>query len=58
MGIFGVNMPTIYGEGQAAFYRLEEEIMKISPDQTLFAWGDPLWEEILDVGLLLQQIGF
>ena len=32
--------------------------MKISPDQTLFAWGDPLWEEIPDVGLLLKQIGF
>ncbi|KAI0326717.1 hypothetical protein GY45DRAFT_66639 [Cubamyces sp. BRFM 1775] len=27
MGIFGVNMPTIYGEGRAAFYRLQEEIM-------------------------------
>ncbi|KAJ8456568.1 hypothetical protein ONZ51_g12047 [Trametes cubensis] len=41
MGIFGVNMPTIYGEGRAAFYRLQEEIMKLSSDQTIFAWGDP-----------------
>jgi hypothetical protein len=38
LGIFGVNMPTIYGEGEAAFRRLQEEIIKISPDQTLFAW--------------------
>ena len=38
MGIFGINMPTIYGEGRAAFYRLQEEIMKISSDQTLFTW--------------------
>lgn len=41
MGLFGVNMPTIYGEGRAAFYRLQGEIMKAVPDQTLFAWGDP-----------------
>ena len=39
MGIFGVHMPTIYGEGEAAFYRLQEEIMKVSGDQTIFAWG-------------------
>lgn len=41
MGIFGVNMPIIYGEGRNAFRRLQEEIMKVSPDQTLFAWGYP-----------------
>ena len=40
MGIFGIHMTTIYGEGNAAFYRLQEEIMKISEDHTLFAWGD------------------
>ena len=28
MGIFGVNMPTVYGEGQNAFVRLQEEILK------------------------------
>ena len=39
MGIFGVNMPTLYGEGQNAFYRLQEEIMKTSCDTSLFAWG-------------------
>ena len=39
MGIFGVHMPTIYGEGRAAFYRLQEEIMKVSPDQTILCWG-------------------
>lgn len=38
-GIFGVSMPILYGEGNAAFRRLQEEIMKLSPDQTLFAWG-------------------
>ncbi|OSD06085.1 HET-domain-containing protein [Trametes coccinea BRFM310] len=39
MGIFGVHMPTIYGEGQRAFRRLQEEIMRQTPDQTLFLWG-------------------
>ncbi|RPD62386.1 HET-domain-containing protein, partial [Lentinus tigrinus ALCF2SS1-6] len=39
MGIFGVHMPTIYGEGRDAFIRLQEEILKRSPDQSLFAWG-------------------
>ena len=39
LGIFDINMPTIYGEGKKAFRRLQEEIMKQSPDTTLFAWG-------------------
>jgi ankyrin repeat protein len=38
MGIFGVNMAMIYGEGEKAFLRLQEEIMKISDDYSLFAW--------------------
>ncbi|KAI0828022.1 heterokaryon incompatibility protein-domain-containing protein [Trametes gibbosa] len=42
MGIFGVHMATIYGEGQRAFLRLQEEILKRTSDQTLFAWGNVL----------------
>jgi hypothetical protein len=39
LGIFGVNMPMIYGEGgERAFIRLQEEIIKISDDHSLFAW--------------------
>ncbi|RYP71344.1 hypothetical protein DL769_004712 [Monosporascus sp. CRB-8-3] len=38
MGIFDVNMPLLYGEGQKAFIRLQEEIMKYSDDHSLFAW--------------------
>ncbi|KAH5280559.1 hypothetical protein HBI72_021710 [Parastagonospora nodorum] len=41
LGIFDVNMPLLYGEGKKAFRRLQEEIMKISDDQSLFAWGLP-----------------
>ena len=40
LGIFGVNMPTIYGEGRNAFYRLQEEIVKSSSDPSWLLWGD------------------
>jgi hypothetical protein len=41
LGIFDVNMPLLYGEGEKAFIRLQEEIMKASDDHTLFLWTDP-----------------
>ena len=40
LGIFDINMPILYGEGERAFRRLQEEIMRRIPDQTLFAWLD------------------
>ncbi|RPD56543.1 HET-domain-containing protein [Lentinus tigrinus ALCF2SS1-7] len=39
MGIFGVHMSTIYGEGRQAFRRLQEGIMKNIADHTLLTWG-------------------
>ncbi|KAF8850640.1 HET-domain-containing protein, partial [Acephala macrosclerotiorum] len=41
LGLFDVNMPLLYGEGEKAFIRLQEEILKISDDQSLFAWVSP-----------------
>ena len=38
MGIFRVNMPLLYGEGARAFRRLQEEILKITDDYSIFAW--------------------
>jgi hypothetical protein len=38
MGIFGINMPMLYGEGERAFTRLQEEIIKVLDDYSLFAW--------------------
>jgi hypothetical protein len=38
MGLFGVNMPLLYGEGRDAFIRLQLEILKMSDDETIFAW--------------------
>ena len=37
-GLFDVNLPLLYGEGQKAFRRLQEEILRTSVDQSLFAW--------------------
>ncbi|KAI0537703.1 hypothetical protein GGR58DRAFT_513583 [Xylaria digitata] len=40
LGVFGVSMPMIYGEGgNQAFFRLQEQIMKISKDDSILAWG-------------------
>lgn len=46
MGLFGVNMPPLYGEGDRAFYRLQLEILKDSDDESIFAWTDKeLWKD-------------
>ncbi|GKU07100.1 unnamed protein product [Fusarium langsethiae] len=46
LGLFDVNMPLIYGEGHKAFYRLQVEIMKLSNDDSLFAWStEPLQDK-------------
>jgi hypothetical protein len=39
LGIFDIHMPLLYGEGARSFLRLQEEIMKRSDDESLFAWG-------------------
>jgi hypothetical protein len=38
LGLFGVSMPVIYGEGHTAFTRLQEKIFQRTDDATLFAW--------------------
>ncbi|KFA68489.1 hypothetical protein S40285_05395 [Stachybotrys chlorohalonatus IBT 40285] len=38
LGLFDVNMPMIYGEGDKAFIRLQEEILKETDDHSIFAW--------------------
>ncbi|KAI0404677.1 hypothetical protein F4802DRAFT_216653 [Xylaria palmicola] len=41
LGIFGINMPLLYGEGVKAFMRLQEEIMKEIDDHSILAWTIP-----------------
>ncbi|KAI1313343.1 heterokaryon incompatibility protein-domain-containing protein [Xylaria venustula] len=38
LGIFGIHMPLLYGEGLKAFTRLQEEIIKVSDDHSILAW--------------------
>lgn len=55
LGIFGVNMTTIYGEGQKAFQRLQYEIIGQSNDWSIFAWDVYSRESDPDDGLLLRD---
>lgn len=58
MGIFNVNMPLLYGEGRKAFIRLQEEIMKESDDQSLFAWDASDFQGFNATGLLALTPAF
>ncbi|KAE9371010.1 HET-domain-containing protein, partial [Stipitochalara longipes BDJ] len=47
LGIFGVAIPMIYGEGgEQAFFRLQEQIMRTTRDDSILAWGLSLTEPI------------
>jgi hypothetical protein len=39
LGLFDVNMPLLYGEGERAFLRLQQqELIKFNNDRSLFCW--------------------
>jgi hypothetical protein len=38
LGIFDINMPLLYGEGNKAFIRLQQEIIKNNNDLSIFGW--------------------
>lgn len=40
-GIFDLHMPLLYGEGEKAFIRLQEEILKVGDDASILAWSGP-----------------
>jgi len=39
MGILGVHMPLLYGEGNRAFRRLQHELVKLTSSHSLLTWG-------------------
>ena len=44
LGLFNVNMPTLYGEGRhKAFQRLQEELIKTYDDDSIFAFKEHDW---------------
>jgi hypothetical protein len=56
MGLFGVNMPLLYGEGNKAFMRLQLEIIKVSDDDSIFAWvHEPPRDHTANSGLLANS---
>ncbi|KAL9047231.1 MAG: hypothetical protein Q9214_000142 [Letrouitia sp. 1 TL-2023] len=40
LGLFDINMPLVYGEGVKAFRRLQYEIIRSSPDESIFVWSN------------------
>lgn len=62
MGLFGVNMPLLYGEGgEKAFLRLLQEIMRQSSDDSVFAWslfGCQKWAGVFFAEEYMQKQGF
>jgi hypothetical protein len=56
LGIFGVNMPLIYGEGASAFKRLQAEIISISDDHSIFAWDHTKANSTSFSGLLASDV--
>ncbi|KAI1377697.1 heterokaryon incompatibility protein-domain-containing protein [Hypoxylon crocopeplum] len=53
LGLLGVSMPLIYGEGKEAFRRLQRELIMISTDETIFAWSS--WEATSYVDTVLAS---
>ncbi|KAL8684532.1 MAG: hypothetical protein Q9218_008249, partial [Villophora microphyllina] len=47
MGLFQVNMPLLYGEGPKAFLRLQQEIIRSSFDESIFAWAEEEYKPTL-----------
>lgn len=46
LGLLGINMPLLYGEGPKAFVRLQEEVLKTTQDLSVLAWGfDKPWQQ-------------
>ncbi|KAM5358010.1 hypothetical protein ACJZ2D_015686 [Fusarium nematophilum] len=54
LGIFNINMPLLYGEGQKAFLRLQEAIASQSNDLSLFAWQR---QHVSDEQTAMEQFG-
>ena len=47
LGIFGINIPLLYGEGDRAFERLQFQILADTEDLTLFAWKSSEQKKLL-----------
>lgn len=56
MGLLGVNMPLLYGEGEKrSFIRLQLEAFKKSDDTSLFAWVPTAVHDVVGADLLASE---
>jgi hypothetical protein len=55
LGLFDIQMPLLYGEGEKAFIRLQEEILRTIDDYSLFAWGATTSDKSTYRGLLARS---
>ena len=55
LGILKIKMQILYGDGEQAFTRLQQKIMKDLPDTSLFAWGSLVGGEYLSSSLGLEE---
>ncbi|KAI5456738.1 heterokaryon incompatibility protein-domain-containing protein [Mariannaea sp. PMI_226] len=59
LGLFDISMTMLYGEGEKAFIRLQEEILKEYDDNSIFAWNSTaVPESITTVGVLATHPSF
>lgn len=57
LGLFGIHMSLIYGEGSNAFFRLQSEIIRSSADQSIFAWSlQTTVDGFQDTGMLAPSL--
>lgn len=49
LGLFGVHMPLLYGEGSNAFLRLQEEVLRVEQDLSIFAWSIPVHIDLVEI---------
>lgn len=55
LGLFDIQMPLLYGEGEKAFIRIQEEILKTTDDHSLFAWSATTSDKSIYRGLLARS---
>ncbi|KAK6438172.1 hypothetical protein LTR95_005627 [Oleoguttula sp. CCFEE 5521] len=56
LGLIGINMPLLYGEGTKAFFRLQQEIIRQTNDESVFVWVDLHANDEYSCGVLARDI--
>lgn len=57
LGLLGINMPLFYGEGEEkAFLRLQQEVIRQTDDESIFAWRRSCGPDSTATGILASTI--